>query len=143
MKHLKHIRKFNESSDRHLEVAQIIKDIFSELIDDVSIQVEVEVETYHKISVTVKPWTKTQAMAQSVSTEKMISIYEKYLELVKDIEVCYKRVLDSVELESSELNVAVDNRIYMYFNLPFDIKTSMKWTDVDDVSMDDLFRDID
>ena len=143
MKHLKHIRKFNESSDRHLEVAQIIKDIFSELIDDVSIQVEVKVENINKIYVGIMPWAKTQSIAKSVSSDEMVSIYEKYLELVKDIEVCYKRVLDSVELESSQLNVAVDNRIYMYFNLPFDIKTSMKWTDVDDVSMDDLFRDID
>ena len=42
-----------------------------------------------------------------------------------------------------ELMVAVDNRIYMYFNLPVDPITTMKWTDVDHISDEELFRDID
>ena len=139
---MKHIRKFNESSDRHLKVVEIIKDIFSELIDDVSIQIEIKVENINKILVTVKPWSKTQSLAQSVSTEKMISIYEKYLELVKDVEVCYKRVLDEVQDSTGELFVAVDNRGYMYFSLPID-PMSMKWIDnTEEIDFDELLRDL-
>ena len=139
---MKHIRKFNESSDRHLKVVEIIKDIFSELIDDVSIQIEIKVENINKILVTVKPWSKTQSLAQSVSTEKMISIYEKYLELVKDVEVCYKRVLDEVQDSTGELFVAIDNRVYMYFSLPID-PMSMKWIDnTEEIDFDELLRDL-
>jgi len=43
----------------------------------------------------------------------------------------------------SELMVSVDNRIYMYFNLPTDPRTTMKWTDVDHMSDEELFRPID
>jgi hypothetical protein len=82
-------------------------------------------------------------MATKMETEEMVSRYEKYLELVKDIEVCYKRAVDELPDVKSELMVAVDNRIYIHFHLPVDPKTTMKWTDVDHMTDDELFRDID
>lgn len=141
---MKHLKKFNENiAQRHLKVHDVLKDIFAELIDDTTIQVEITLKSVNKILLEVKPWTKEQSMATEMKTEEMIGRYEKYLELVKDIEVCYKRAVDELPDVKSELVVAVDNRIYIYFNLPVDPMTIMKWTDVDHLSDDELFRDID
>lgn len=145
---MKYIRKFNENiTDSHLKVNDLLKDIFAELIDDSSIQVEIKLESLFanmkRICVDIKPWAKKQSMATKMETEEMIARYEKYLELVKDIEVCYKRAVDELPDVKSELMVAVDNRIYIYFHLPVDPKTTMKWTDVDHMTDDELFRDID
>lgn len=141
---MKYLKKFNENiAQRHLKVHDTLKDIFAELIDDTSIQVDITLQSVNKILLEVKPWSKTQAMSTEMKTEEMVARYEKYLELVKDIEVCYKRAVDELTDVESELMVAVDNRIYMYFNLPVDPMTTMKWTDVDHMSDDELFRDID
>ena len=140
---MKYLKKFNENiAQRHLKVHEVLKDIFAELIDDTSIQVEITLQSVNKILLEVKPWTKTQSMATEMKTEEMVTRYEKYLELVKDIEVCYKRAVDELPDVKSELMVSVDNKIYMYFNLPVDPMTTMKWTDVDHMSDDELFRDI-
>jgi hypothetical protein len=147
---MKYIRKFNENITES-NINDLLKDIFAELIDDASIQVEIKLETLFKeygvttkrICVDVKPWAKNQSKATKMETEEMVSRYEKYLELVKDIEVCYKRAVDELPDVKSELMVAVDNRIYIHFHLPVDPKTTMKWTDVDHMTDDELFRDID
>ena len=140
---MKYLKKFNENiAQRHLKVHEVLKDIFAELIDDSSIQVEITLESVNKILLEVKPWTKTQSMATEMTTEEMVTRYEKYLELAKDIEVCYKRAIDELPDVKGQLMVAVDNRIYMYFNLPVDPMTTMKWTDVDHMSDEELFRDI-
>lgn len=141
---MKHLKKFNENiAQKHLKVLEVLRDIFAELIDDASIQVNISLESMNKLLLEVKPWTKTQSMATEMTTEQMVSRYEKYLELVKDIEVCYKRSTDELPDVKSELMVSVDNRIYMYFNLPVDPRTTMKWTDVDHISDEELFRPID
>jgi len=141
---MKHLKKFNEDiAQRHLKVHEILKDIFAELIDDTSIQVNISLQSVNKLLLEVKPWTKEQSMSTEMTTEQMIERYEKYLELVKDIEVCYKRATDELPDVKSELMVSVDNRIYMYFNLPVDPRTTMKWTDVDHISDEELFRPID
>jgi len=141
---MKHLKKFNEDiAQRHLKVHEILKDIFAELIDDTSIQVNISLQSVNKLLLEVKPWTKEQSMATKMTTEQMVERYEKYLELVKDIEVCYKRATDELPDVKSELMVSVDNRIYMYFNLPVDPRTTIKWTDVDHMSDEELFRPID
>jgi hypothetical protein len=141
---MKHLKKFNENiAQKHLNVLEVLRDIFAELIDDTTIQVNISLESMNKLLLEVKPWTKTQSMATEMTTEEMIGRYEKYLELVKDIEVCYKRATDELPDVKSELMVSVDNRIYMYFNLPVDPRTTMKWTDVDHISDEELFRPID
>jgi hypothetical protein len=141
---MKHLKKFNENiAQKHLKVLEVLRDIFAELIDDASIQVNISLESMNKLLLEVKPWTKTQSMSTEMTTEEMIGRYEKYLELVKDIEVCYKRANDELSGVKSELMVSVDNRIYIYFNLPVDPRTTMKWTDVDHMSDEELFRPID
>lgn len=140
---MKHLKKFNENiAEKHIKVHDMLKDIFAELIDDETIQVSISLQSVNKIILEVKPWTKTQSLATEMSTDEMIDRYEKYLELVKDIEVCYKRACDELTDVKGELMVSVDNRIYMYFNLPTDPRTTMKWTDVDHMSDEELFRDI-
>jgi inactivated superfamily I helicase len=113
---MKYLKKFNENlAEKCLEMDKILKDVFAELIDDASIQVEFGLESdADEFLVTIKPWTKTQSMATEMTTEQMVEKYSKYLELVKDIEVCYKRALDELNTEG-KLMVAVDNRIYMSF----------------------------
>ena len=130
---MKHLKKFNENvAEKYLQMHEILKDVFAELIDDTTIQVEFGYESDDtEILVTIKPWTKTQTVAQlreqlktgsEMTTEQMIERYSKYLELVKDIEVCYKRAVDELNIKG-KLMVAVDNRIYMAFKIPGAQKT--------------------
>ena len=121
---MKYLKKFNENvAEKYLQMHEILKDIFAELIDDTTIQVEFGYESDDsEILVTIKPWTKSQSMATEMTTEQMIERYSKYLELVKDIEVCYKRAVDELNTEG-KLMVAVDNRVYMAFQIPGAQKT--------------------
>ena len=121
---MKHLKKFNENvAEKYLQMHEILKDIFAELIDDTTIQVEFGYESDDsEILVTIKPWTKTQTAATEMTTEQMVQRYSKYLELVKDIEVCYKRAVDELNTKG-KLMVAVDNRIYMAFKIPGSTKT--------------------
>jgi hypothetical protein len=97
------------------EMDKILKDVFAELIDDTTIQVVFSLESDgDEFIVTIKPWTKEQSMLTEMTTEQMVQRYSKYLELVKDIEVCYKRALDELNTEG-KLMVVRDNRIYMSF----------------------------
>ena len=121
---MKHLKKFNENvAEKYLQMHEILKDVFAELIDDTTIQVEFGYESDDsEILVTIKPWTKTQTAATEMTTEQMVERYSKYLELVKDIDVCYKRACDELNTEG-KLMVAVDNRIYMAFKIPGAQKT--------------------
>jgi len=121
---MKHLKKFNENvAEKYLQMHEILKDVFAELIDDTAIQVEFGYESDDtEILVTIKPWTKTQTAATEMTTEQMVERYSKYLELVKDIEVCYKRAVDELNTKG-KLMVAVDNRIYMAFKIPGATKT--------------------
>ena len=121
---MKYLKKFNENvAEKYLQMHEILKDIFAELIDDTTIQVEFGYESDDsEILVTIKPWTKTQTVATEMTTEQMVERYSKYLELVKDIEVCYKRAVDELNTKG-KLMVAVDNRIYMAFQIPGAQKT--------------------
>jgi hypothetical protein len=129
---MKYLKKFNENvAEKYLQMHEILKDVFAELIDDTTIQVEFGYESDDsEILVTIKPWTKTQTAGLGLSmmkpteiaTEQMVERYSKYLELVKDIEVCYKRAVDELNTKG-KLMVAVDNRIYMAFQIPGATKT--------------------
>jgi methionine synthase II (cobalamin-independent) len=121
---MKHLKKFNENTaEKYLQMHEILKDVFAELIDDTTIQVEFGYESDDsEILVTIKPWTKTQTAATEMTTEQMVERYSKYLELVKDIEVSYKRAVDELNTKG-KLMVAVDNRIYMAFQIPGAQKT--------------------
>ena len=121
---MKYLKKFNENvAEKYLQIHEILKDVFAELIDDTTIQVEFGYESDDsEIFVTIKPWTKTQTAATEMTTEQMVERYSKYLELVKDIEVCYKRAVDELNTKG-KLMVAVDNRIYMAFQIPGAQKT--------------------
>jgi inactivated superfamily I helicase len=113
---MKYLKKFNENlAEKCLEMDKILKDVFAELIDDTTIQVVFSLESDgDEFIVTIKPWTKEQSMLTEMTTEQMVQRYSKYLELVKDIEVCYKRALDELNTEG-KLMVVRDNRIYMSF----------------------------
>jgi hypothetical protein len=129
---MKYLKKFNENvAEKYLQMHEILKDVFAELIDDTTIQVEFGYESDDsEILVTIKPWTKTQTAGLGLSmmkptemtTEQMVERYSKYLELVKDIEVSYKRAVDELNTKG-KLMVAVDNRIYMAFQIPGAQKT--------------------
>ena len=121
---MKYLKKFNENvAAKYLQMHEMLKDVFAELIDDTTIQVEFGYESDDsEILVTIKPWTKTQTAATEMTTEQMVERYSKYLELVKDISVCYKRAVDELNIKG-KLMVAVDNRIYMAFKIPGAQKT--------------------
>jgi hypothetical protein len=116
---MKYLKKFNENlAEKCLEIDRILKYIFAELIDDTTIQVEFSLDSNDiEYQVIIKPWSKEQPMGSKMTTEQMVQRYEKYLELVKDIEVCYKRACDELNTEG-KLMVDVNNRIYIAFRIP-------------------------
>ncbi len=116
---MKFLKKFNENlAEKYLEMDKILKDVFAELIDDTTIQVEFSLDSNDiEYQVIIKPWTENQPMGSKMTPEQMVERYEKYLELVKDIGVCYKRSIDELNTEG-RLMVDVNNRIYMAFKIP-------------------------
>lgn len=115
---MKHLKMFNENkAQKYIDVYNILKDVFAELIDDTSIQVDFSTETYNgQLSITILPWTKNQMAVSEMTPEGMINKYERILELVKDVSVCFKRATEELAVES-ELVVSVDNRIYCNFKI--------------------------
>lgn len=115
---MKHLKMFNENkAQKYIDAYNILKDVFAELIDDTSIQVDFSTETYNgQLSITILPWTKNQMAVSEMTPEGMINKYERILELVKDVSVCFKRATEELAVES-ELVVSVDNRIYCNFKI--------------------------
>lgn len=121
---MKYLKKFNENvAAKYLQMHEMLKDVFAELIDDTTIQVEFGFESDDsEILVTIKPYASNRTNQILNGPDEMVTRFEKNLELVKDISVCYKRACDELQTEG-KLMVAVDNRIYMAFKIPGSTKT--------------------
>ena len=121
---MKHLKKFNENvAEKYLQMHEILKDVFAELIDDTTIQVEFGFESDDsEILVTIKPYASNRTNQILNGSDEMVARFEKNLELVKDISVCYKRACDELQTEG-KLMVAADNRIYVSFKIPGVTKT--------------------
>jgi hypothetical protein len=121
---MKHLKKFNENvAEKYLQMHEILKDVFAELIDDTTIQVEFGFESDDsEILVTIKPYASNRTNQILNGPDEMVARFEKNLELVKDISVCYKRACDELQTEG-KLTVAADNRIYVSFKIPGVTKT--------------------
>jgi hypothetical protein len=121
---MKHLKKFNENiAEKYLQMHEILKDVFAELIDDTTIQVEFGFESDDsEILVTIKPYASNRTNQILNGPDEMVKRFEKNLELVKDISVCYKRACDELQTEG-KLTVAADNRIYTSFKIPGVTKT--------------------
>jgi hypothetical protein len=121
---MKHLKKFNENvAEKYLQMHEILKDVFAELIDDTTIQVEFGFESDDsEILVTIKPYASNRTNQILNGPDEMVARFEKNLELVKDISVCYKRACDELQTEG-KLMVAADNRIYASFKIPGVTKT--------------------
>ena len=123
---MKYLKKFNENvAEKYIQMHEILKDIFAELIDDTTIQVNFESDA-SEILVTIKPYPPNQTNLNHVDKlngpDELVERFEKNLELVKDISVCYKRACDELQTEG-KLMVAADNRVYMTFQIPGAQKT--------------------
>lgn len=121
---MKYLKKFNENvAAKYLQMHEMLKDVFAELIDDTTIQVEFGFESDDsEILVTIKPYASNRTNQILNGPDEMVARFEKNLELVKDISVCYKRACDELQTEG-KLMVAADNRIYVSFKIPGATKT--------------------
>jgi len=121
---MKHLKKFNENvAEKYLQMHEILKDVFAELIDDTTVQVEFGFESDDsEILVTIKPYASNRTNQILNGPDEMVKRFEKNLELVKDISVCYKRACDELQTEG-KLMVDVVNRIYAAFKIPGVTKT--------------------
>ena len=121
---MKYLKKFNENvAAKYLQMHEMLKDVFAELIDDTTIQVEFGFESDDsEILVTIKPYASNRTNQILNGSDEMVARFEKNLELVKDISVCYKRACDELQTEG-KLMVAADNRIYVSFKIPGATKT--------------------
>jgi len=116
---MKHLKKFNENvAEKYLQMHEVLKDVFAELIDDTTIQVEFGFESDDsEILVTIKPYASNRTNQILNGPDEMVKRFEKNLELVKDISVCYKRACDELQTEG-KLMVDAVNRIYASFKIP-------------------------
>jgi hypothetical protein len=116
---MKHLKKFNENvAEKYLQMDKILKDVFAELIDDTTVQVEFGFESDDsEILVTIKPYASNRTNQILNGPDEMVKRFEKNLELVKDISVCYKRACDELQTEG-KLMVDAVNRIYASFKIP-------------------------
>ena len=116
---MKHLKKFNENvAEKYLQMHEILKDVFAELIDDTTVQVEFGFESDDsEILVTIKPYASNRTNQILNGPDEMVKRFEKNLELVKDISVCYKRACDELQTEG-KLMVDAVNRIYAAFKIP-------------------------
>lgn len=124
---MKYLKKFNENvAAKYLQMHEMLKDVFAELIDDTTIQVEFGFDRKlfddSEILVTIKPYASNRTNQILNGPDEMVTRFEKNLELVKDISVCYKRACDELQTEG-KLMVAADNRIYVSFKIPGATKT--------------------
>ena len=121
---MKHLKKFNENvAEKYLQMHEVLKDVFAELIDDTTIQVEFGFESDDsEILVTIKPYASNRTNQILNGPDEMVKRFEKNLELVKDISVCYKRACDELQTEG-KLMVDAVNRIYAAFKIPDTQKT--------------------
>ena len=129
---MKYLKKFNENvAAKYLQMHEMLKDVFAELIDDTTIQVEFGFGSFTRILpesddseilVTIKPYASNRTNQILNGPDEMVTRFEKNLELVKDISVCYKRACDELQTEG-KLMVAADNRIYVSFKIPGATKT--------------------
>ncbi len=121
---MKHLKKFNENvAEKYLQMDKILKDVFAELIDDTSIQVEFGFDPDDsEFIVTIKPYASNRTNQILNGPDEMVKRFEKNLELVKDISVCYKRACDELQTEG-KLMVDAVNRIYASFKIPDTQKT--------------------
>ena len=121
---MKYLKKFNENvAAKYLQMHEMLKDVFAELIDDTTIQVEFGFESDDsEILVTIKPYASNRTNQILNGPDEMVTRFEKNLELVKDISVCYKRACDELQTEG-KLMVSADNRIYVSFKIPGATKT--------------------
>jgi hypothetical protein len=116
---MKHLKKFNENvAEKYLQMHEVLKDVFAELIDDTTVQVEFGFESDDsEILVTIKPYASNRTNQILNGPDEMVKRFEKNLELVKDISVCYKRACDELQTEG-KLMVDAVNRIYASFKIP-------------------------
>ena len=124
---MKYLKKFNENvAAKYLKMNEVLKNVFAELIDDTTIQVEFGFDRKlfddSEILVTIKPYASNRTNQILNGPDEMVTRFEKNLELVKDISVCYKRACDELQTEG-KLMVAADNRIYVSFKIPGATKT--------------------
>jgi len=128
---MKYLKKFNENvAEKYLQMHEVLKDVFAELIDDTTVQVEFGFESDDsEILVTIKPYASNRTFNSMLVTnqilngpDEMVKRFEKNLELVKDISVCYKRACDELQTEG-KLMVDAVNRIYAAFKIPDTQKT--------------------
>jgi len=121
---MKYLKKFNENvAEKYLQMHEVLKDVFAELIDDTTVQVEFGFESDDsEILVTIKPYASNRTNQILNGPDEMVKRFEKNLELVKDISVCYKRACDELQTEG-KLMVDAVNRIYAAFKIPDTQKT--------------------
>lgn len=121
---MKHLKKFNENvAEKYLQMDKILKDVFAELMDDTSIQVEFGFEPDDsEFIVTIKTYVSNRTSQILHTPDEMVKKFEKNLELIKDISVCYKRACDELQTDG-KLMMSVDNRIYVSFKIPGATKT--------------------
>jgi hypothetical protein len=148
---MKYLRKYNEasivggfnsdfSSGETIDL-DYIKSVFVDFYEDVNYEIRC-VKANNKVDITIKPWNPSSSMAKDMKFSEMSERFSKLSDVMMDIEVCVKRILDEYKGLKYESMLSCNNDIYikLYYSDLYDADLSNLVKE--DKSNDDIVLDV-
>jgi hypothetical protein len=119
---MKYLKKYNEASivggfNSDFSLGETIdldyiKSVFVDFYEDVNYEIRC-VKANNKVDITIKPWNPSSSMAKDMKFSEMSERFSKLSDVMMDIEVCVKRILDEYKGLKYESMLSCNNDIYI------------------------------
>lgn len=147
---MKYLKKYNEassfginsdfSSGKNVDL-DYIKSVFVDFYEDINYEIRC-VKVDNKVDITINPWNSKSSMAKVMTFNEMSERFSKLSDVVMDVEVCIKRILDEYKGLKYESRLSCNNDIYirLYYSDLYDADLSNLVKE--DISNDDIVLDV-
>lgn len=119
---MKYLKNYNEASiiglgstnpslGKNLDL-DYIKSVFVDFYEDINCEVRA-VKADNKVDITIKPWNPLSSYSKEMTFNEMSERFTKLSDMMMDIEVCVKRVLDEYKGLKYESMLSCNNDIYI------------------------------
>lgn len=119
---MKYLKNYNEASiigldsdnpswGKNLDL-DYIKSVFVDFYEDINCEVRA-VKADNKVDITIKPWNPSYSYSKEMTFNEMSERFTKLSDMMMDIEVCVKRVLDEYKGLKYESMLSCNNDIYI------------------------------
>jgi hypothetical protein len=119
MKYLKNYNEASTSFEKNLDL-DYIKSVFFDFYEDVNCEISISlaniwgsVKSDNKVDIIIKPWNPSASMGKKMTFKEMSERFTKLSDMMMDIEVCVKRVLDEYKGLKYESMLNCNNDIYI------------------------------